>query len=128
VRFALRVEPAVVDGSRDRLARAVNNLLDNAAKHSPPGAVVEVEAGPAGVRVRDHGQGVAEEDIPHLFDRFYRGVSSRGRPGSGLGLAIVRQVAEQHGGSVRVANADGAGAEFVLSLPAVAPAHERLFT
>jgi two-component system sensor histidine kinase MprB len=127
VRFAVRLEPAVVDGSRDRLARAVNNLLDNAAKHSSPGAVVEVEAGPAGVRVRDHGAGVAEEDIPHLFDRFYRGVSSRGRPGSGLGLAIVRQVAEQHHGSVRAANASGGGAEFVLCLPAVAPARAPLW-
>ena len=61
----------------------------------------------SGVRVRDHGTGVDPEDLPHLFDRFYRGASARGRPGSGLGLAIVRQVAEQHGGSVRAANADG---------------------
>ena len=74
-----------------------------------------------GVRVRDHGTGVDPEDLPHLFDRFYRGASSRGRPGSGLGLAIVRQVAEQHGGSVHAANAAGGGAEFVLELPA-APA------
>ena len=59
--------------------------------------MVEVDAGPDGVRVRDHGAGRGpSEDIPHLFDRFYRGVSARGRPGSGLGLAIVRQVAEQH--------------------------------
>jgi two-component system, OmpR family, sensor histidine kinase MprB len=127
VRFAVSLEPAVVDGARDRLARAVNNLLDNAAKHSPPGGVVEVEAGPAGVRVRDHGAGVAEEDIPHLFDRFYRGVSARGRPGSGLGLAIVRQVAEQHHGSVRAVNAPGGGAEFTLSLPAIAPSDEQLW-
>ena len=109
----------MVEGTRDRLARAVNNLLDNAAKHSP---VVEVETGPSGVRVRDHGAGVAEADLPHLFDRFYRGASARGTPGSGLGLAIVRQVAEQHGGAVRVANAPGGGAEFTLSLPATAPA------
>jgi two-component system sensor histidine kinase MprB len=127
VRFTTRLEPAVVDGSRDRLARAVNNLLDNAANHSPPGALVEVDAGPAGVRVRDHGAGMAEADIPHLFDRFYRGVSARGRPGSGLGLAIVRQVAEQHHGSVRAANAPGGGAEFVLSLPAAAPSAGELW-
>jgi signal transduction histidine kinase len=68
------------------------------------------------VRVRDHGAGVAEEDLPHLFDRFYRGASARGTPGSGLGLAIVRQVAEQHGGSVEARNADGA--EFTLRLDA----------
>ncbi len=79
------------------------------------------------MRVRDHGDGVADEDLPHLFDRFYRGVSARGRPGSGLGLAIVRQVAEQHGGSVRAANAQGGGAEFTLTLPAIAPVAERLW-
>jgi two-component system sensor histidine kinase MprB len=118
VRFESDLEPAVIDGTRERLARAVNNLLDNAARHSPPGGVVEVYADAGGVRVRDHGDGVAPEDLPHLFDRFYRGASARGRPGSGLGLAIVRQVAEQHGGSVRAANAPGGGAEFVLELPA----------
>jgi two-component system sensor histidine kinase MprB len=99
--------------------RAVNNLLDNARKHSPPGALVEVRVDAAGVRVRDHGTGVDPEDLPHLFDRFHRGASSRGRPGSGLGLAIVRQVAEQHGASVQAVNAPGGGAEFVLELPAV---------
>ena len=112
----------MVEGTRERLARAVNNLLDNAAKHSPPGGVVEVRVDVHGVRVRDHGTGVDPADLPHLFDRFYRGASARGRPGSGLGLAIVRQVAEQHGGSVRAANADGGGAEFVLELPATAAA------
>ena len=117
VRFEASLQPAVVDGTRERLARAVNNLLDNAARHG--GELVEVSAGEGGVRVRDHGAGVAPEDLPHLFDRFYRGASARGRPGSGLGLAIVRQVAEQHGGSVHVSNAAGGGAEFVLELPAV---------
>jgi two-component system sensor histidine kinase MprB len=117
VRFEAELEPAVVEGARDRLARAVNNLLDNAATHSYPGGVVEVRVGPAGLRVRDHGDGIAVEDLPHLFDRFYRGASARGRPGSGLGLAIVRQVAEQHGGSVRVENAAGGGAQFELGLP-----------
>ncbi len=68
--------------------------------------------------MRDHGSGVDPADLPHLFDRFYRGASARGRPGSGLGLAIVRQVAEQHGGSVHAVNAAGGGAEFVLELPA----------
>ena len=103
----------------DRLGRAVNNLLDNAARHSPPGAVVEVGVDADGVRVRDHGPGVAEGDLPYVFDRFYRGASSRGRQGSGLGLAIVRQVAEQHGGSVTVANAADGGAVFTMRLPSV---------
>ncbi len=118
VRFEVSLEPAVVEGTRERLARAVNNLLDNAGKHSDR---VEVAVGVSGVRVRDHGGGIDEADLPYLFDRFYRGASSRGHPGSGLGLAIVRQVAEQHGGSVRGCNVDGGGAEFVLDLPAVAP-------
>jgi two-component system sensor histidine kinase MprB len=122
IAFEAALEPAVVEGSRERLARAVNNLLDNAAKHSAPGGLVEVSVDRGGVRVRDHGTGVDPEDLPHLFDRFYRGASSRGRPGSGLGLAIVRQVAEQHGGSVRAANAAGGGAEFVLELPVTVPA------
>jgi two-component system sensor histidine kinase MprB len=122
VRFEAHLEPTVVEGTRERLARAVNNLLDNAATHSAAGGLVEVSAGPDGLRVRDHGAGIAEEDLPHLFDRFYRGASARGRPGSGLGLAIVRQVAEQHGGGVRASNAPGGGAEFTVSLPASAPA------
>ena len=113
--FDARLEPAVLEGEPDRLARAVNNLLDNAARH---GQVVSVRCGPWGVRVRDDGPGIDPADLPHLFDRFYRGAGARGRPGTGLGLAIVRQVAEQHGGSVVAANAEGGGAEFELRLPA----------
>jgi two-component system, OmpR family, sensor histidine kinase MprB len=73
--------------------------------------------GPKGVEVRDHGSGVDPEDLPYVFDRFFRGRNSRGRQGSGLGLAIVRQVAEQHGGSVSVTNAADGGAIFNLWLP-----------
>ena len=101
----------------DRLGRAVNNLLDNAAKHSPPGGVVEVTVVGGEVTVRDHGPGVAAADAPHVFDRFYRGAGARDRPGSGLGLAIVRQVAEAHGGTVPVEDAPGGGALFRLALP-----------
>jgi two-component system sensor histidine kinase MprB len=111
--FAAELEPAVVEGVPDRLARAVNNLLDNAARH---GARVDVHAGVEGITVRDDGPGIDPADLPHVFDRFYRGATARGRPGTGLGLAIVRQVAEQHGGSVRAANAAGGGAEFTLHL------------
>jgi two-component system sensor histidine kinase MprB len=117
ITFDARLSPMVVTGAPERLGRAVNNLLDNAAVHSVPGSVVEVGVSLDGVRVRDHGPGVAEADLPHIFDRFYRGASSRGTQGSGLGLAIVRQVAEQHGGSVEVANAPDGGAVFTLHLP-----------
>ena len=113
VRFSASLEPAVVDGVPDRLARAVNNLLDNAARHS---RTVSVAAGPWGVSVSDDGGGIAPDDLPHIFDRFYRGADARGRPGTGLGLAIVRQVAEQHGGSVGASNVDS-GASFELRLP-----------
>jgi two-component system, OmpR family, sensor histidine kinase MprB len=115
VYFTLRAEPCLVSAAPDRLGRAVNNLLDNAAQHADR---VEVTVSADGVvTVRDHGPGVPPEDVPLVFDRFYRGATARGRSGSGLGLAIVRQVAESHGGSVRVESPEGGGARFVLALP-----------
>jgi two-component system sensor histidine kinase MprB len=119
IRFDATLGPVVVEGMPDRLGRAVNNLLDNAARHSPEHGIVEVQTGPAGVRVRDHGAGIDPEDLPHVFDRFFRGAGSRGRQGSGLGLAIVRQVAEQHGGSVSAVNAPDGGALLTIRLPAI---------
>jgi two-component system sensor histidine kinase MprB len=112
--------PVVVPGDPERLTRAINNLLDNAARHTQPGTAVEVSVDAGGVIVRDHGAGLAEADLPHVFDRFYRGAGSRARQGSGLGLAIVKQVAEQHGGSVEADNAPDGGAIFRLRLPTVA--------
>jgi two-component system, OmpR family, sensor histidine kinase MprB len=117
VRITAQLAPVTVEGVGERIARAVNNLLDNAARHTDPGTDVEVVVDDAGVRVRDHGPGIADEDLPYVFDRFYRGAGSRGRQGSGLGLAIVRQVAVQHGGTVTAANAPDGGAVFTLSLP-----------
>jgi two-component system sensor histidine kinase MprB len=121
LRFAADLTAARLDGVAERLERAVNNLLDNASRHSPPGGTVEVHVGPEGVTVRDHGSGVDEQDLPYLFDRFYRGTNSRGSQGSGLGLAIVRQVTEQHGGTASVLNAPDGGAVFTLALPATPP-------
>jgi two-component system sensor histidine kinase MprB len=115
--YEARVAPCVVEGAPDRLGRAVNNLLDNAAKHSPSGGVVDVTVVGGEVTVRDHGPGVSAADAPHVFDRFYRGAGARDRPGSGLGLAIVRQVAESGGGTVAVEDAPGGGALFRLALP-----------
>ncbi|HWE14400.1 MAG TPA: HAMP domain-containing sensor histidine kinase [Solirubrobacteraceae bacterium] len=117
IRFQATLVPTLVDGLPERLGRAINNLLDNAARHSPPGQTVEVQVDPKGVVVRDHGPGVPREDQPYVFDRFFRGRTSRGSQGSGLGLAIVRQVTEQHGGSVSVTNAPDGGAVFTLRLP-----------
>jgi two-component system, OmpR family, sensor histidine kinase MprB len=117
VAFAAELEPCVVSGARGRLDRAVANLLDNAAKWSPPGSTVEVALRDGELTVRDHGPGIAAEDLPHVFDRFYRSTAARGCAGSGLGLAIVRHVAEGHGGSVRAEAADGGGALLRLALP-----------
>ena len=99
VTFETTLEPALVAGVPARLDRAIANLLDNAAKWSPPGAVVDVRIDDGELQVRDRGPGIPEDDRAHVFDRFYRADTARGRPGSGLGLAIVRQVAEAHGGS-----------------------------
>jgi two-component system sensor histidine kinase MprB len=124
ISFRASLAPVTVKGAPERLGRAVNNLLDNAARHSPHGGLVEVNVGLEGVIVRDHGSGIDEADIPYVFDRFFRGAGSRGRQGSGLGLAIVRQVAEQHGGTVTAGNAPDGGAVFTLGLPALPAGHE----
>jgi two-component system, OmpR family, sensor histidine kinase MprB len=119
VAFEAELEPTVVEGLPDRLGRAVDNLLDNAAKYSPvQGASVEVVLRGGELTVRDHGPGIPAADRPHVFDRFYRGATARGRPGSGLGLAIVRQVVETHGGTIAVEQARGGGALFRLRLAA----------
>jgi len=115
---SLRVDdPAIVEGRWARLERAVGNLVDNACKFSPPGSPVEVTVTGHLVEVRDHGPGIAPEDLPRIFDRFFRSERTRGMPGSGLGLAIVRAVADQHGAVVSAANATGGGAVFRLAFP-----------
>jgi two-component system sensor histidine kinase MprB len=126
VSFRLVAQPTLVRGVPARLDRAVTNLLDNAAKWSPAGEVVEVEVASGSVSVRDHGPGIDDEDLPFIFDRFYRSAEARSMPGSGLGLAIVRQVAEAHGGQVTVERPPGGGSRFVLSMPAVVVASEDL--
>jgi two-component system sensor histidine kinase MprB len=116
--FAEKIEPWLVRGNPERLTRLVANLLDNAIKWSPPGATVEVALRDGELIVRDHGPGFAEDDIPLVFDRFYRADAARALPGSGLGLAIVRQVAEAHGGRATAENAAGGGALLRVTLPA----------
>jgi two-component system, OmpR family, sensor histidine kinase MprB len=109
VRFRTDLAPFVIAGVPDRLGRAVNNVLDNAAAHSPPGGVVEVRLRDGVLEVRDHGPGAPEDELGQLFDRFFRGANGRRQQGSGLGLAIVRQVADAHGATVGAANAPGGG-------------------
>jgi two-component system, OmpR family, sensor histidine kinase MprB len=111
------LEPVLVSGVPARLERAIVNLIDNAVKYSPEGEPVEIALRGGELTVRDHGPGISPEDLPHVFDRFYRGAEARGRPGSGLGLAIVRQVVAQHGGAVAAERAPAGGTLMRLTLP-----------
>jgi two-component system, OmpR family, sensor histidine kinase MprB len=114
VSFRENLEPWPMIGSRERLARAVNNILDNAAKFSPPGAEVAVELRDGRLRVRDHGPGVPADELAHIFDRFFRARNADSHPGSGLGLAIAKQVVELHGGDATAELADGGGLIVIL--------------
>ena len=115
--FDVHTEPWWVTGEGAALERAVTNLLDNAAKWSPPTGVVTVALEEGSLLVADQGCGISDEDLPHVFDRFYRSKESRTMPGSGLGLSIVRQVAERHGGSVRAGRMADCGAAFWFEVP-----------
>jgi two-component system sensor histidine kinase MprB len=117
ITYVSELEPTLVNGVPARLDRAVSNLLDNAAKYGAERSVVDVRLRDGELTVRDRGPGIPDEDLAHVFDRFYRADAARGRPGSGLGLAIVRQVAETHGGTVTAEAAEGGGALLRLRLP-----------
>ncbi|NDB06906.1 MAG: sensor histidine kinase [Acidimicrobiia bacterium] len=106
-----------IDGRIGTLQRAISNLVENAIKYSPEGSSVQINVDGGSIRVRDHGPGIAESDQPHVFDRFYRAVESRGLPGSGLGLAIVAKAAQEHGGTTFVANAPDGGAIVGFDIP-----------
>ncbi|MET7329143.1 HAMP domain-containing sensor histidine kinase [Nonomuraea sp. NPDC005650] len=110
------LRPWYVVGSATSLERAVLNLIDNAAKFSP-GGQVEVSLWQGRLSVRDHGPGLPEEELPHVFERFWRSPSARGLPGSGLGLAIVAQAVTEAGGQVSLSNAPGGGAIATMDLP-----------
>lgn len=117
ITFAADLEESVVSGVAGSIERAIGNLLDNAAKWSPAGGEVEVTVRGGEVVVRDHGPGIDEGDLPHVFDRFYRAPSARNLPGSGLGLAIVRRVAEAHGAAVSVERPEAGGTLVRLAFP-----------
>lgn len=115
-------EASFVEGRRDRLVRALSNLLTNAVKFTPPGGRIVVRSEGGEVVVSDTGPGVAEADRPFIFDRFWRSASARALPGSGLGLSIVAQVATEFGGSVSVdQDPELGGARFRLDLPEARP-------
>ena len=128
-RFSLEAEPCLVRAAPARLDRAIANLLDNAVKWNPsgePAGPVEVRVREGTLEVRDHGPGIAEQDLPRVFDRFYRAPAARGLPGSGLGLAIVRQTAEALGGAVHAHNDPAGGARLTLELPPLAMSADEL--
>ncbi|CAL9640675.1 Signal transduction histidine-protein kinase_phosphatase MprB [Actinosynnema sp. ALI-1.44] len=122
VHFDVRLQPWTLLGDSSALERAVLNLLDNAVKFSPSGGVVRLELrqvgdGSVALEVADSGPGIADADLPHVFERFYRSSEARTLPGSGLGLAIVKQAAERHGGAAYAGRAPEGGALFTLRLP-----------
>ncbi|WIY05620.1 HAMP domain-containing sensor histidine kinase [Amycolatopsis mongoliensis] len=122
INFDVSLQPWVLTGDNSSIERAVLNLLDNAVKFSPPDATVWVRLYPLGdgtavVEVADAGPGIAEEDLPKVFDRFYRSSEARTLPGSGLGLAIVKHAAERHGGAVYASRAPEGGALMTIRLP-----------
>lgn len=111
------IEPWFVVGEQGALERAATNLLDNAAKWSPPGGTIRVSLLDGELVVEDEGPGIAEADLPRVFERFWRSDESRSMPGSGLGLSIVQQVAVRHSGSVEAGHAASGGARMVLRIP-----------
>ncbi len=121
---ATTTEPWWLTGDAGALERAITNLLDNAAKWSPEDATVTVRLVRGVLTVDDEGPGIAEDDVPHVFERFWRATESRSMPGSGLGLAIVSQVVERHSGTVTASRAPGGGARMKVTMPgsATAPA------
>ena len=100
---------------------AVKNLLDNAAKFGPPEGPIQVRLADGELTVRDHGPGIDPDDLPFIFDRFYRATSSRSAPGAGLGLAVVSEIALGHGGTVTADPAPGGGTVMRFKLPGRRP-------
>ena len=117
--YELDLHPTLVRGDPDALERAIGNLADNALKWSPPGGRIRVSAARGTVEVSDDGPGITADDLPYIFDRFYRSAQARALPGSGLGLAIVRRIADTHHGTVEAIPLRQ-GVKFRLSLPEAA--------
>jgi two-component system OmpR family sensor kinase len=120
------LDSVTVSGNPDYLVQLLLILLDNACKYTPPGGAVRLDAVSDGPTVRliieDTGAGIDAGDVPHIFDRFYRGRNAAGTPGTGLGLAIAQWIVQQHGGSITVETAAGQGSRFTVFLPVLSRA------
>jgi two-component system sensor histidine kinase MprB len=119
LRYELDCQPTLVRGDPDALERAIGNLVDNALKWSPPDGCIRIAAADGTVEISDDGPGVPADDLPYIFDRFYRSAKARALPGSGLGLAIVRRIADMHGGTVEAIPLQQ-GVKFRISVPEIA--------
>jgi signal transduction histidine kinase len=118
LRYELDCRPTLVRGDPDALERAIGNLVDNALKWSPPDGGIRISAAGGTVEVSDDGPGIPADDLPYIFDRFYRSAQARALPGSGLGLAIVRRIADMHDGTVEAIPLQQ-GVKFRFSLPEI---------
>ncbi|MFE2375064.1 sensor histidine kinase [Streptomyces sp. NPDC059398] len=118
--FTAELRPWYVQAEPAALERAVINVLDNAVKFSPPGGSIEIALGEGLLTVRDHGSGIPAEDLPYVFERFWRSPSARSLPGSGLGLSIVARTVQQSGGDIALNPAPGGGTEAVIRIPGTA--------
>lgn len=123
IKLSYTGEPCFVYADRDKISQVIINLLSNAMKYTPSGGNVELytgtRIGESLIRVRDTGTGIAPEDLPHIFERFYRADQSRNRlsGGSGVGLAIVKAIVDAHGGKVKASSTPQDGTEFTVILP-----------
>jgi two-component system sensor histidine kinase BaeS len=122
VRLEAALAPVPVEGDPERLRQVVVNLLSNALRHTPAGGRIDVrtgaEDGEAELEVLDTGGGIAPEDLPHVFERFYRGGGAEAGSGSGIGLAVAAELVAAHGGSIEARNRAEGGAAFTVRLPA----------
>lgn len=114
----LNLKKVTVNGNMDSLTELVTILLDNAFKYSPKGGEVKISTkrveGKGILEVSDHGLGIPKEDLPHIFERFYRSDKSRGTDGYGLGLAIAKSIVDAHGGTIKVESKVGKGSKFIV--------------
>lgn len=122
-------EAVVVSADRTRLEQVAANLIDNAVKYTPPGGRVDVEIAPEGemarLSVRDTGPGIPPDELPRIWDRLFRGDTSRTERGLGLGLSLVKAIVEAHGGTVAVASEPRIGSTFTASFPMAGPLSQR---